>query len=359
MAEATGATGALAHAYNNLGMCLNGRGDETGYDYLRRSLELSLQHGLTDDAGRAYVNITGEGNRIFPFGYREAEELLDESRAFALRTIPGGVFDQWIRAGHAEFLVVTGRWEEAERALDEIEGIKGGRYLEGEVLVLRSHLASYRGRYDDAAALAAETTDAALRIGDQQAVLPAFAALAQAQVGLGNDAGAVDALRRAIDREGSADDGTLGAWFLFEAADLLSAARARTDGPSDAAAISSGVELLAGFAAAFGAGGRDRGAGGGGVGARGAVRRRGRAAGGVGRGANDAGRWALPKPRGRARRARAAAPHLRCGPRPSLACRRPQRSCPRGGSADHVRGSRRSSVPRPNHSLREPKDSAH
>ena len=251
VAEATGATGALAHAYNNLGMCLNGRGDETGYDYLRRSLELSLQHGLTDDAGRAYVNITGEGNRIFPFGYREAEELLDESRAYALRTIPGGVFDQWIRAGHAEFLVVTGRWEEAERALDEIEGIKGGRYLEGEVLVLRSHLASYRGRYDDAAALAAETTDAALRIGDQQAVLPAFAALAQAQVGLGNDAGAVDALRRAIDREGSADDGTLGAWFLFEAADLLSAARARTDGPSDAAAISSGVELLAGFAAAL------------------------------------------------------------------------------------------------------------
>jgi adenylate cyclase len=251
VAEATGATGALAHAYNNLGLCLIGRGDETGYDYLRRSLQLSLEHGLTDDAGRAYVNMSGEGNRIFPFGYREAEEFLDEGLAFAQRTIPGGVFDQWIRAGHAEFLVVTGRWEEAERALDEIDGVKGGRYIEGEISVLRSQLASYRGRYDDAAALVAETTDAAIRIGDQQAVLPAFAALAHAQVGLGNDADAVAALRRAIDRDGSADDGSLGAWFLFEAADLLTAARARTEGPGDTAAIAAAVELLAAFAAAL------------------------------------------------------------------------------------------------------------
>ena len=251
VAEATGATGALAHAYNNLGMCLNGRGDATGYEHLRRSLQLSIELGLTDDAGRAYVNITGEGNRIFPFGYREEEELLDEALAFAQRTIPGGVFDQWIRAGHAEFLVVTGRWEEAERALDGVDGVKGGQYIVGEIAVLRSQLASYRGRYDDAYELVAGNTDSAIRIGDQQAVLPNFAALAHAQVGLGNDGEAVAALRRAIDRPGSADDGTLGAWFLFEAADLLTAARARTDGGKDPAAIATGVELLATFASAL------------------------------------------------------------------------------------------------------------
>ena len=251
VAEATGATEALAHAYNNLGMCLNGQGDATGYEHLRRSLALAIEHGLTDDAGRAYVNMSGEGNRIFPFGYRAEEELLNEALAFAQRTIPGGVFDQWIRAGHAEFLVVTGRWEEAERALDGVEGVKGGRYIEGEIAVLRAQLANYRGRYDDAVALVADEAEVALRIGDQQAVLPTFAALAHAQVGLGSDAEAVAALRRAIDRPRSADDGTLGSWFLFEAADLLTAARRRTDGATDEDAIASGVELLATFATAL------------------------------------------------------------------------------------------------------------
>ena len=354
--EATGATGALAHAYNNLGMCLNGLGDDTGYDYLRRSLELSLEHGLTDDAGRAYVNMIGEGNRIFPFGYRE-EELLNEALAFARRTIPGGVFDHWIRAGHAEFLVVTGRWEEAERALEDVEGIKGGRYLEGEIIVLRSHLASYRGRYDDAAALAAEKTDAAIRIGDLQAVLPTFVALAHAQVGLGNDADAVDALRRAIDRQGSADDGALGAWFLFEAVDLLSAARARTEERATRPR-SLGVRAAGWVRLGAGAGGRHRGAGGGGGGARGAVRRRGRAAGGFGRGRRRRGRWALPGPRPGVGHARRAAPHLRCSSHPSLACRGAQRSRPRRRCPGHLRSARRAPLPRPNHRAR-PKDSAH
>ena len=249
--EATGATGALAHAYNNLGMCLNGLGDDAGHEYLQRSLQLSLEHGLTDDAGRAYVNMMGEGNRIFPFGYAGEEELLNEALAFARRTIPDGVFDHWIRAGHAEFLVVTGRWEEAERALEGVDGVKGGRYIEGEISVLRSQLASYRGRYDDAVALAAAKADAAIRIGDLQAVLPTFVALAHAQVGLGNDADAISALRRAIDRPGSADDGTLGAWFLFEAVDLLSAARARTERATDPAVVAPGFDLLASFASAL------------------------------------------------------------------------------------------------------------
>jgi adenylate cyclase len=248
--EATGATRALAHAYNNLGLCLNGLGDATGYDHLRRSLELSIKHGLTDDAGRAYVNMSSEGNRIFPFGYRAEEELLQEALAFAQRTIPGGVFDQWIRAGYAEFLVASGRWDEAERALDEVDGVKGGRYIEGEVDVLRSQLASYRGRYDDAAALAAGRADGALRIGDLQAVFPTFAALAHAQVGLGNDADAVAALHRAIDRPGSADDGALGAWFLFEAVDLLTAALRRPEG-STGHAVTEGIELVSSFSVAL------------------------------------------------------------------------------------------------------------
>ncbi len=248
VAEAAAATGALTHAYNNLGMCLWGVGDQTGQDYLRRSLELALEHGLTDDAGRAYANMSGQGNRVFPYGYGGAEELLNEALAYAQRTIPGGVFDQWIRSGHAEFLLVSGRWAEAEAALAEVEWTRAGQYIQTTIATLRSQLASYRGHYDEAAQIMGDTADVAIRIGDQQAVLPTLVASAHVQAGLGNDADAVVELRRAIDQPGSTADGTLGCWFLFEAADLLTAAHARADGPTDAAAVTSGVQLLAAYA---------------------------------------------------------------------------------------------------------------
>jgi adenylate cyclase len=248
VAEAAAATGALTHAYNNLGMCLWGLGDQIGHDYLRRSLELALEHGLTDDAGRAYANMSGQGNRVFPFGYGGAEELLNEALAYAQRTIPGGVFDQWIRSGHAEFLLVSGRWAEAEAALAEVDWTRAGQYIQLAVATLRSQLASYRGQYDEAAQILGDGVDLAIRIGDQQAVLPTLVASAQAQAGLGNDADAVAELRRAIDQPGSTADGTLGSYFVFEAADLLTAARARADGPTDSPAVTSGIQLLAAYA---------------------------------------------------------------------------------------------------------------
>ena len=244
VAEQAAATGALSHAYNNLGMCLWGVGDKTGHDYLRRSLELALENGLTDDAGRAYANMSGQGNRIFPFGYGGAEELLNEALAYAERTIPGGVFDQWIRSGHAEFLLVSGRWADAEAEIATIEWTRAGQYIQTSIATLRAQLANYRGRYDEAAAALGDAPDVAVRIGDQQAILPTLVTAAHAQAGLGNDTDAVAILRRAIDHPGSTADGTLGAWFLFEAADLLTAARLRSDDPA-------GVELLASFAPAL------------------------------------------------------------------------------------------------------------
>jgi tetratricopeptide (TPR) repeat protein len=241
VAEQAATAGALAHAYNNLGMCLWGVGDATGHEYLRRSLELALENGLTDDAGRAYANMSGQGNRIFPFGYGGAEELLNEALTYAERTIPGGVFDQWIRSGHAEFLLVSGRWAEAEAEIGTIEWTRAGQYIQTSIATLRAQLANYRGRYDEAAALLVDGPDIAIRIGDQQAIMPTLVTAAHAQAGLGNDADAVAILRRAIEQPGSTADGTLSAWFLFEAADLVTAARQRADHLA-------GVELLAGFA---------------------------------------------------------------------------------------------------------------
>jgi tetratricopeptide (TPR) repeat protein len=251
VAEQTAATGALTHAYNNLGMCLWGVGDQTGHEYLQRSLELALENGLTDDAGRAYANMSGQGNRVFPFGYAGAEELLNEALAYAQRTIPGGVFDQWIRSGHAEFLLVSGRWTESEAAIAAIEWTRAGPYIQVSVAALRSPLASYRGQHDEAAGILGDAADIAIRIGDQQAILPTLVASAQAQTGLGNDADAVAELRRAIDQPGSTADGSLGSYFLFEAADLVTAARLRSEGAGDPTAIAAGVELLARYASAL------------------------------------------------------------------------------------------------------------
>jgi adenylate cyclase len=245
VAEQAAATGALTHAYNNLGMCLWGVGDKTGHEYLRRSLELALENGLTDDAGRAYANLSGQGNRIFPFGYGGAEELLNEALAYAQRTIPGGVFDQWIQSGHAEFLLVSGRWAESEAAIAAVEWARAGQYIQTSIATLKAQLANYRGRYDEAAAILGDSADIAIRIGDQQAILPTLVASAQAQTGLGNDVAAVGILRRAIEQPGSTADGALGAYFLFEAADLLTAARLRSEAADDPAAIGAGAELLA------------------------------------------------------------------------------------------------------------------
>jgi adenylate cyclase len=246
--EATGATGALVHAYNNLGASLTPLGDPSGLDYLRRSLELAIEHGMTDDAGRAYSNISGQGSQIFPFSYEESEAFLQEALDYAQRTIPGGVFDQWIRTGHVEFLLAAARWSEAERAMDEVDWSRAGAYIQGAVAVLRSLLASYRGRYDDALALVAGPAEAAVRIGDQQAYLPALAALGQAQVGSGDAAAVVSALQRAIELRGSSTEGVMSSWFLFEATDAVTSIIRHGADPRHDPAATGGVELLSRFA---------------------------------------------------------------------------------------------------------------
>jgi len=245
VAEATSATAALVHAYNNLGFCLLSRGDAAGVDYLRRSLEMALANHLTDDVGRAHANLSGQGTRVFPFPYAESETLLTEAIDYAARTIPDGIFDLWIRSGYAEFLIVTARWSEADRVLEVMNPSRGEAYLESEVLSLRTHLATYRGQYDDAMALASGAAEDAERIGDLQAVLPTFAGLAAAQAGLGNDAEAVATLRRAIDRRGANHEAIISSWFLFEATDTVVAIGVRDPG---APAFRSGLELMSAFA---------------------------------------------------------------------------------------------------------------
>ena len=76
-------------------------------------------------------------------------------------------------------------------------------YLGSELRSLRAHLLAWRGRYEEALALASVAADTSSRIGDIQAVLPPLAALAAAQAGLGEDAAAVASIRRAIELRGT------------------------------------------------------------------------------------------------------------------------------------------------------------
>ena len=223
VAEATGATSVLVHAMDNLGTCLIGRSDARGVDYLLRSRSLALEHHLPDEVGRANNNLTGQGARIFPLAYPDMNRLIEEGIEYSQRTIPDGIFDRWIRVAYGEFLVVTGRWPEAERILYGISADPGQAYLRGEVLSLRAILHAYRGRYDEAASVTTGLADSAQKVNDLQAVLPTLATQAVIRFGLEDDAAALELLRAAIERRGDIDEAIMSPWIVFEATDALSA----------------------------------------------------------------------------------------------------------------------------------------
>ena len=183
-----------------------GEGDGAGAEYLRRSRDLAIENHLTDDAGRAYANWTGQGTRIFPFAYAETEALLRQGVEYAGRTIPDGVFDRWLRAGWGEFLLVTGRWAEAEPVIFGIDpeaagGISRQRGAQpARPTSWPGGAATRRPRR-----LPPTRSDTSGRIGDIQAVLPPMAALAAGQAGLGEDAAAVASIKRGIELRGARD----------------------------------------------------------------------------------------------------------------------------------------------------------
>jgi adenylate cyclase len=248
--EATNASGALVHAYNNLGSCLFHLGDEQGLVYLRRSLDMALAQGLADDAGRAYANMSGQGNRIFPFGHDAERKLFAEALEWARRTIPGGIFEQWIRLGTAEFLISSGAWKEAAQVLDEADWSRSEIYSRVEVTAMRSQIASYQGRYEEAAGASAGSKDAALQVGDLQAIFPSIIALVHAKVGVGSDEDAIAALRMVLERGAAREERVLSCWFIFEATDALVNGSRRDVEAMQTKLLAQGVELLSASATA-------------------------------------------------------------------------------------------------------------
>ena len=211
--------------------------------------DLALEHHLPDDVGRAYANLSGQGQRIFPFAYAESEALLVEGVEYAARTIPDGVFDRWIRSGWGEFLLVTGRWAEAEPMIFGIDPDAAEAYLGSEVRSLARPPPRVEGPVRRGTANRSAAVGTSARMGDIQAVLPPLAALASAQAGLGEDAGAVASIDRGIELRGTSEEAMISAWYLFEVTDTLSAIAARD--PSSAA-VRAGVDSVATYARALG-----------------------------------------------------------------------------------------------------------
>ena len=240
-------TAALVHAYNNLGACLLWQRRPEGAEYLRRSRDLALEHHLPDDVGRAYANLSGQGNRIFPFAYAESEAILVEGVDTPRGRFPTASSTDGSAPGWGEFLLVTGRWAEAEPVIFGIDPDAAEAYLGSEVRSLRAHLLAWSGRYEEAVRSQPSRPRRPSAMGDIQAVLPPLAALASAQAGLGEDVAAVASIDRGIELRGTSEEATISAWYLFEATDTLSAIAARD--PSSAA-VRAGLGSVAAYARA-------------------------------------------------------------------------------------------------------------
>jgi tetratricopeptide (TPR) repeat protein len=251
VAEQVGSTEALVHALNNLGMCRVGQGDPGGVADVQRSLALALEHNLTDDAARAYTNLSGQGSAINLFDVGDAEARYEEMLAFDRRVAPGGAYEQWHEAGRAELWASVGRWDEAERKLAELTRIHGAnRYVQLDIAAFHALLAAYRGRFEESVTRLRDQDEVAVEIGDMQAYVPLFVALAQAQRGVGEEAAAIAALERVIELRGDRPENNLTAWYLFEAADVCAWL---TREPASPAAVTDAVARLDAFAASVAA----------------------------------------------------------------------------------------------------------
>jgi adenylate cyclase len=250
IAEPIGATDALVHAYNNLGLSLWGLGDPAGIDYIRTSLAMAIEDNIPDEAGRAYVNQIGQGIALQPLPYAEAEALVDEAVGYAQRTQPGGTYDNWIQNARGEFLFFAARWDEAQRQFQELLArTRANRYIQINIIAFRALLAALRGQPESAAELVSTVVEPAIRIGDLQAYAPVLLAQSHARAGLTDVAGALGALKRAIALRGDRHEPNISCWLLFESADVvtsLALAVGDTGDPSEA--IEHGVRLLAAYA---------------------------------------------------------------------------------------------------------------
>jgi DNA-binding CsgD family transcriptional regulator/tetratricopeptide (TPR) repeat protein len=149
MARKVDAKQVLGHAMNSLGVDKAYMDDpEKGIEYLREALGIAEAIDNYDDIGRAYTNlcellmIAGK----FEEGLAEYENALEVDDRIGLSRGYG----VWHRADLANALVPLGRWDEAERLLDEIDFLPYDQ-VAGNIAFARARLATHRGHFEKAA----------------------------------------------------------------------------------------------------------------------------------------------------------------------------------------------------------------
>jgi class 3 adenylate cyclase/tetratricopeptide (TPR) repeat protein len=179
---------AHSRALNTIGCSRINLGDDTGLDYIERSLEVA-EAANSLEAWQAAGN---HASMLFQLGH------LSESDEMRKRTIAIGerfgvvAYVRWQRAEEAEMLYRLGRWAEAARIIDEwlLEAEQSAYYMEAPTRGLRSRL---RLAHDDVAGAVAdgvESLELAQRIQDPQVFQPASAwrALLAIETGAPRDA---------------------------------------------------------------------------------------------------------------------------------------------------------------------------
>jgi DNA-binding CsgD family transcriptional regulator len=123
----------IAHALNNVGSAKVTIGDETGFELLRQSLDMSLDLGLEDHVARAYVNYSR--NLVALHRLRENEVFIEEALLYCgHRDLDLQV--PYLRATRAHMNMLLGRWEEAAAEADEVLTVPGLAPVHRFVLLL-------------------------------------------------------------------------------------------------------------------------------------------------------------------------------------------------------------------------------
>jgi DNA-binding CsgD family transcriptional regulator/tetratricopeptide (TPR) repeat protein len=110
LAERTGATWALVHALNTVGVTEMEHGREGGLEKLSRSLDLALREGFEEEVGRAYLNYAavGSGTRAFESFDSWADAGIDYCRERGLDS-----WRRYIYGSRARVELDRGHWEVA------------------------------------------------------------------------------------------------------------------------------------------------------------------------------------------------------------------------------------------------------
>jgi len=165
------------HALNNVGTAMAFRGDLKGRDMLEESLELSLKHGLHEDAARVYTNLSEYG---VEFGnYKLAEKILADGIRFSINHDVTS-FTQYLNGRSAQLRMSQGYLREAETIAKGVLGV-GKQTL---IMRLPATLVLSRSRLrlgePDAPSLLQQALDNALATEELQYIVPARLALIEA-----------------------------------------------------------------------------------------------------------------------------------------------------------------------------------